>query len=233
MTPENYRTYCSIERSDKPLTRKVKTGELTDMANECFDMPFDGVCKFYPFRVPELPDYRILAIVGKSGSGKSTLLKSLKEKPSERQYYPEQYLPESYDQKTQDDEEAARMFIAEYKNLGMEPARCWCKRFSELSEGEKFRALVALQLDNNVVFDEFTSMVDRTVAETVSRGLRRLVLKENLKNVVVCSCHKDFIPWLQPDVVIDLDDSKVYVIGIEEATEDNKTTDEKIGEITV
>ena len=76
-------------------------------------------------------------------------------------------------------------------------------------------------------------MVDRTVAETVSRGLRRLVLKENLNNVVVCSCHKDFIPWLQPDVVIDLDDSKVYVRGIEEATEDNKNTDEKIGEITV
>ena len=237
MTPENYRVYCAIERSDKPFTRKVKTDDLTDMANECFDMPFDGTCKFYPFIVPELPEYRILAIVGKSGSGKSTMLKSLKEKPSELQYFPDQYLPESYTQKYPDDEQAARAFIAEYKQLGLDPVKNWCKRFSELSEGEKFRALLALQLQNNVVFDEFTSMVDRTVAETVSRGLRRLVLKEDLKNVVVCSCHKDFIPWLQPDVIVDLDSSEVYTFGISEdsvQTTDQKNVDEQlIGTIAV
>jgi ABC-type glutathione transport system ATPase component len=234
MVPKNYREFCAIERSDKPLTRTVKTDDLTDMANECFDMPFDGVCKFYPFNVPQLPDYRILAIVGKSGSGKSTMLKSLSEKPSERQYYPDKYLPESYDQKTQDVEDAARMFIAEFRTLGLDPTRCWCKRYSDLSEGEKFRALLALQLDNGTVFDEFTSMVDRSVAETVSRGLRRLVLKEDLRNVVVCSCHKDFIPWLQPDVIVDLDDSKVYVQGIDSSSgHEENTTEEKIGEITV
>lgn len=234
MTPENYMEYCSIERSSKPLTRTVKTDGFTDMANECFDMPFDGTCKFYPFKVPELPEYRILAIVGKSGSGKSTMLKSLKEKPSHKQYYTGKCLPESFDQKTKDTRKAARMFIDEFKNFGLDPARCWYKCFQELSEGEKFRATLALQLESDTVFDEFTSMVDRNIAKTVSRGLRRLVLKEDLKNVVVCSCHKDFIQWLQPDVIVDLDDSKVYVQGIDSSSgHEENTTEEKIGEITV
>ena len=233
MTPKNYRTYCAIERSDEPMTRKVKTDDLTDMANECFDMPFDGTCKFYPFVVPELPDYKILAIVGRSGSGKSTMLKSLKEKESTIRYYPDQNLPESYAQKCEYYHEAAPLFIQEFELLGLEPEKYWCKKFGELSEGEKFRALLALQLDSNVVFDEFTSMVDRTVAETVSKGLKKLVEIEDLHNVVVCSCHKDFIPWLEPDVIVDLDDSKVYVRGTEDAAEENTQTEEKIGEIIV
>lgn len=236
MRPALYREYCSIERSDVPLTRQVQTDDMTDMANECFDLPFDGTCKFYPYVVPKLPEYRIMAVVGKSGSGKSTLLKSLKEKESTLNYSDDQYLAESYTQKYPEDEAAAKAFIGEFKEVGLNPTQCWCKKFPQLSEGEKFRALVALQLQSGVIFDEFTSMVDREVAKKVCTGVKRLVEKEDLHNVVVCSCHKDFIPWLQPDVIVDLDDSKVYVKGIDSDTPEENVksyTEEVIGQIVV
>ena len=237
MAPENYIEFCAIERSDKPMTRTVKTDDLTDMANECFDLPFDGTCKFYPFVVPQLPPYRILAIVGKSGSGKSTMLKSLDEKESTLRYFEGMTLPESFIQlhtdNGKDGFDAALAYVDRFRRLGLDPGAACQKVFCELSEGEKFRALLALQIDSYTVFDEFTSMVDRTVAEKVSRGLRQIVLKEDLHNVVVCSCHKDFIPWLQPDVIVDLDDSKVYVRGIADAAEERTDTEDKIGEITV
>ena len=73
-----YEVFIELRRSDKAITRTVKTDSLTDMANECFDLPFDGTCKFYPFEMPELPPYKILAVTGRSGSGKSTILRSIR-----------------------------------------------------------------------------------------------------------------------------------------------------------
>jgi hypothetical protein len=40
--------------------------------------------------------------------------------------------------------------------------------------------------------------------------LQKYIRNNNLTNMVFCSCHKDYIPYLQPDIVIDLDDGCVY-----------------------
>jgi hypothetical protein len=51
--------------------------------------------------------------------------------------------------------------------------------------------------------DEFTSVVDRTVAASCSVAASRFIRTNNLRNVVFASCHYDIIPWLQPDWVFD------------------------------
>ena len=48
--------------------------------------------------------------------------------------------------------------------------------------------------------DEFTSVVDRTVARIGSAALARTVRGRGLRFVAV-SCHDDIIDWLQPDWV--------------------------------
>ena len=50
------------------------------------------------------------------------------------------------------------------------------------------------------VVDEFTSVVDRTVAQIGSAALVRAVRRRNQKFVAV-TCHYDVIDWLDPDWV--------------------------------
>jgi GNAT superfamily N-acetyltransferase len=63
-----------------------------------------------------------------------------------------------------------------------------------------------------LVFDEFTSTLDRTVACTASYALSKFLRapasnpKPQIPNLkfVCLSCHTDFLPWLAPDWVLDL-----------------------------
>jgi GNAT superfamily N-acetyltransferase len=54
-----------------------------------------------------------------------------------------------------------------------------------------------------IVFDEFTSVVDRNVAKVGSHAVQKAVRKTNQKFVAV-TCHYDVEGWLQPDWVYDV-----------------------------
>lgn len=51
-----------------------------------------------------------------------------------------------------------------------------------------------------IVFDEYTSVVDRTVAQIGSAAVAKVIRKKNLQFVAV-TCHEDVEEWLQPDWV--------------------------------
>jgi energy-coupling factor transporter ATP-binding protein EcfA2 len=51
-----------------------------------------------------------------------------------------------------------------------------------------------------IVFDEFTSVVDRTVAQVGSAALAKTVRERELQFIAV-TCHEDVEPWLNPDWV--------------------------------
>jgi GNAT superfamily N-acetyltransferase len=59
-----------------------------------------------------------------------------------------------------------------------------------------------------VVFDEFTSTLDRTVAKTLSAALARLLRygAPRWPRFVAVTCHTDILSWLRPDWVLDLGD---------------------------
>jgi ABC-type dipeptide/oligopeptide/nickel transport system ATPase subunit len=144
--------------------------------------------------------YNLGLIVGASGSGKTTLAKHLfgencfdfeldKEQPIIDQF------PDSYSY-----EECAAQLIG----IGLTSVPCWIRPFKTLSNGQQARAIAALQMSRQDTFvvDEWTSVVDRTVAKAMSNCLQKHVRNHN-KRVVVLSCHYDVIEWLNPDWIID------------------------------
>lgn len=146
--------------------------------------------------------WNIGCIVGSSGSGKSTIARTKFSK-----YYVNGF---EYDNNSVLDnmneqctvEEITKMFY----RVGFGSVPEWFKPYSCLSTGEKMRVDVAramLQSDK-VVYDEFTSVVDRTVAHNLCIALSKY-LKQTDKQFIAVSCHKDIIDYLQPDWVFDTD----------------------------
>jgi GNAT superfamily N-acetyltransferase len=91
--------------------------------------------------------------------------------------------------------------------VGFSSPPAWLRPFAVLSTGQQFRVSLARLLAEVmagdsalVVMDEYTSVVDRTVAQIGSAALARTVRGRGLRFVAV-SCHEDIIDWLQPDWV--------------------------------
>ena len=56
-----------------------------------------------------------------------------------------------------------------------------------------------------VAFDEFTSVVDRTVARIGSAAASKAIRSGRLQTrFVAVTCHYDVVPWLEPDWVLDM-----------------------------
>lgn len=79
----------------------------------------------------------------------------------------------------------------------------WLKSYDCLSQGEKMRVDIAraLCLDKPlVVFDEFTSVVDREIAKVSAFAISKAVRRSSKKFIAV-TCHYDVVDWLEPDWV--------------------------------
>lgn len=101
--------------------------------------------------------------------------------------------------------------------MGLASVPSWIKPFGVLSNGEKYRAELAWIIghasEGDIVrMDEYTSVVDRNVAKSMSYALQRYVRAEG-KKVILASCHYDIIEWLQPDWIYDLDKGGVLERG--------------------
>ena len=58
--------------------------------------------------------------------------------------------------------------------------------------------------ENDIIaVDEFTSVVNRQVAKSMSNALQRYIRNKNRK-IIIASCHFDILNWLNPDVVFNL-----------------------------
>ena len=148
-------------------------------------------------------EWHIGLIVGSSGSGKSTIAKTLGLHTNLR--------PETRHASIIDDMPAAssiQEITDVFTHLGFSSIPNWLKPYSALSTGEKMRADLAytiLSQDTDPAFDEYTSVVDREVAENISIALHKAILHTN-KQIILISCHRDVIPWLQPDWIYDTDE---------------------------
>jgi ABC-type ATPase with predicted acetyltransferase domain len=176
----------------KPIFQDIFQLSASETA---FDCKFDGVSTFYPWKMPtKLPTkFKLGVIVGSSGSGKSTILKKfgLEQNPI---WEPNKSIVSHF--KTPDEA------INKLGSVGLNSVPSWYKPYSVLSNGEKFRADLARKIKSNVVIDEFTSVVDRAVAKAASVSLSRYIKNNGLENIILSTCHRDILEWLEPDWVL-------------------------------
>lgn len=88
--------------------------------------------------------------------------------------------------------------------LGTVPA--WLRPYPVLSNGEKFRANLARVIcdaPERVVIDEFTSVVDRQIAQVGAFAFSKAWRRLDANQCVLLSCHYDIIDWCEPDWVFD------------------------------
>ena len=186
-----------LERSSTPLVSSVVLDEITQELIKPFDYESNGTEKFYPYLLPaDLPkDFGIGVIVGASGTGKSTLLKSFGSPIS----------PVWNDGSIVSNFANAIDANEKLSAAGLMSVPEWVKPFSVLSNGQQFRANLARSLHNEAVIDEFTSVIDRNVAKAASTAMARYVRKNNVKGIVLATCHRDVLEYLEPDWIIDTD----------------------------
>lgn len=206
---ENAPILCKLNRSKTSLVSKVPCDEATSLVEKCFDYKFTGESKIYPFEIPyEILglDVNIIQIVGPSGSGKSTFLKAFEKagwhNPTKKYDNSKSIISNFID------DPKGGMFALNAVGLSSMPL--WVRPRKVLSMGEGFRADLALNLESNVMIDEYTSVIDRWVARSTSNGVQNYIRKMGLKNVILCGCHYDVIDYVQPDILIDLTSEKVY-----------------------
>lgn len=166
-----------------------------------FDVPLQDVTKLeWKGELPiEDDEWNIGLIVGPSGSGKSTIANQLFGA----------HVPLEWRSKSVIDDFAKGLSIEQIssvcQSVGFNTIPAWMRSYEVLSTGEKFRVDVArrmLELPDPIVIDEFTSVVDRQVAQIGSHAVQKFVRKNNRKLIAV-SCHYDIIEWLQPDWIFE------------------------------
>lgn len=147
-------------------------------------------------------DWNIMLICGKSGSGKSTILREIfgDVKPIEidRNKAVISQFPNL------SEEDACDLL----SSMGLSSVPTWLRKPNELSNGERARFDIAKAIyDANggiVVLDEYTSVVNRAAAKSMSYALQRYARQKNIK-IIIASCHFDIIEWLQPDYIFNLE----------------------------
>lgn len=150
--------------------------------------------------------WTIGAIVGPSGSGKSTLAReAFGNQLQTAQVWPrDQAMLDGFPK-----ELSVREISAMLTAVGFSTPPAWIRPYAVLSNGEKFRCNLARALlagQDLVAYDEFTSVVDRTVAKIGSLAVAKAVRRGAgpAKRFVAVTCHYDVLPWLEPDWVLDM-----------------------------
>lgn len=148
-----------------------------------------------------LPEkWNIGVIVGASGTGKSTIAKELfGDILVDKFEYTNKSVIDDMPKNCSIDE-ITRIFYS----VGFGSVPNWIKPYNVLSNGEKMRVDLANALLRNstVCFDEFTSVVDRNVAQNVCIAINKAIKRTDKKFIAV-TCHYDILEWLQPDWVFD------------------------------
>ena len=194
-----------MPRSKFVITSEVPQSFRAQKVQGMFDYEKTTVEKAFDVDIPiEGTDWNVGLIVGSSGSGKTTIARRVFEGYSLFQGF-----AWNADCVLDDfsDELSADQIVEALCKVGFSSPPDWLKPFDVLSNGQKMRvelARLVLETDEPCLYDEFTSVVDRQVAQIGSAAIQKFIRKAG-KQFIAISCHRDVEPWLEPDWVYDVD----------------------------
>lgn len=183
---------------ESPVSNSTRARQVCSM----FDVPPQNTARLeWSVNVPSLNDeWAVGLIVGPSGSGKTSVM---------RKVYGEMP-PLAWGASSVVDDFAKTLSVQAVTDacsaVGFNTIPAWLRPFAVLSNGERFRVDLArrlVELPDPIVVDEFTSVVDRQVAQIGAHAVQKYARKHGRKFVAV-GCHYDVIDWLQPDWVLDM-----------------------------
>lgn len=168
-----------------------------------FDLPSEHIIETFNGDIDLPNNWQVGLIVGKSGTGKTTIAKEL---------FPDSYITnfQYKEESILDDmpkEKSVEEITSAFNSVGFSSPPSWLKPYSSLSNGQKMRVDLANAILSDkelFVFDEFTSVVDRNVAQIGSFAMQKAIRKTNKKFIAV-TCHFDVEDWLLPDWIFDTD----------------------------
>jgi ABC-type polar amino acid transport system ATPase subunit len=148
-------------------------------------------------------DWQVGVIVGRSGSGKTSIAKQLFLDDYIRGFdYSHKCVLDDFPEELETGEITKTLC-----SVGFASPPDWLKSYDCLSQGEKMRVDIARALcleKSLVVFDEFTSVVDREIAKVSAYAISKAVRRSKKKFIAV-TCHYDVVDWLDPDWVFSTD----------------------------
>jgi hypothetical protein len=179
--------------------------KFTSYISDAFDYNFTGESTFTLPEYEKPPEgFNLGIIVGSSGSGKTQIL---------RNFYNYKDTPTLWERDKavvshfSTPEEAVEKCFAS----GLASIPSLCRPYHVLSVGEAFRADIARLLQDGAIIDEFTSTVNRETAISLSCSISKYIRKKDYKNIILASCHRDILEWLEPDWVFDCDNNCLLV----------------------
>lgn len=196
--------------SEFVVESKISKSFRVDKIKGMFDYDSDVVTKQFSVNIPiEDIDWNVGLIVGASGSGKITIARKVFENFElfNGFEWSQNSVVDDFDVKF-----TPKQITEALSKVGFSSPPDWLKPFGVLSNGQKMRAELArliLESDKPVLYDEFTSVVDRQVAKIGSAAIQKFIRKEN-KQFIAVSCHYDIEEWLEPDWVYDVNEHKFY-----------------------
>jgi GNAT superfamily N-acetyltransferase len=195
-----------------------------------FDVPLaEKSAERFQVEIPDASEaWQIGLIVGPSGSGKSTVAR----RAFGNALYAGADWPADCAVVDCFGDLSARRMVDLFTAVGFGSPPSWVKPYAVLSNGERFRCDLARALAGGmtndecrmtnegslgirhsafrnssflVVFDEFTSVVDRNVAKVCSAAIAKGSRRGHLPcRFVAVTCHYDVAEWLEPEWVLDM-----------------------------
>lgn len=191
-----------IDRAS-PIQRSARVMQLEGI----FDVaPSQKSSEHYELDLPlDERKWNIGLIVGSSGSGKSTIAREAFGR-AVRSGFPwpkDAALVDGFPKAM-----GINDITGLLSSVGFSSPPLWMRPFGVLSNGEQMRVTLArmlAELPTLAVMDEFTSVVDRRVAQIGASAVAKAIRRRDSQFVAV-TCHYDVEDWLQPDWVYRTDD---------------------------
>ncbi len=191
---------------DVSFKTKAPLTERTVEVAEAFGLGIDEEKEHVLYRDFELrlAEGDIVYITGDSGSGKSVLLRAIEEDLGDEAVNISNVVVATEMPLIDTVGDSFRKALSLLSKVGLSDAFLFLRRYTELSDGQKYRYKIARMIDSGKKFwlaDEFCSTLDRTTAKVVAFNIQKLARRTGA-TLIVATTHIDLEEDLNPSILI-------------------------------